>query len=161
MKNATLFVVIIAALVLFAAACGSSRQATTIKSRPKWVMTAEGLALKMLDEHSKPASVSYHRGQKTLTVTLRFSHAVVCTGCPGGGPAIIHGRIVPPPPIRGRIWTITLDPYGVTLRIALRPRKILAFAVWNAVMTYEQLAGCMKSLQHLTFRPESVEPIRG
>ncbi|GEM_PF-1371448 len=110
MKNATLFVVIIAALVLFAAACGSSRQATTIKSRPKWVMTAEGLALKMLDEHSKPASVSYHRGQKTLTVTLRFSHAVVCTGCPGGGPAIIHGRIVPPPPIRGRIWTITLDP---------------------------------------------------
>jgi hypothetical protein len=110
MKNATLFVVIIAALVLFAVACGSSRQATTTKSQPKWVATTEGLALKMLDEHSKPASVSYHRGQKTLTVTLKFSHAVVCTGCPEGGPAIIHGRIVPSPPIRGRIWTITLDP---------------------------------------------------
>jgi len=110
MKNATLFVVIIAALALFAAACGSSRQATTTKSQPQWVTTAEGLALKMLGGHPKPASISFHRGQKTLRVTLRFSHAVVCTGCPDGEQAVIHGRIVPSPLIHGRIWTITLDP---------------------------------------------------
>jgi hypothetical protein len=109
MKNATLFVVIIAALALFAAACGSSRQATTTKSQPQWVTTAEGLALKMLGGNPKPASISYHRGQKTLTVTLRFSHAVVCTGCPEEQ-AVIHGRIVPSPLIHGRFATIKLDP---------------------------------------------------
>jgi hypothetical protein len=111
MKKATLLVLTIAALALFATACGSSRQATTTKPQPKWVATAEGLALKMLDGHSKPASVSYHRGQKTLTVTLRFSHNVVCAGCPGPPPMLIRGRMVPPKqPIHGRIWTITLDP---------------------------------------------------
>jgi hypothetical protein len=109
MKKAILLVLTIAVLMLFAAACGSSRQATTRQPQPKWVTTAEGLALKMLDEHSKPASISYHRGQKTLSVTLRFSHEVVCTGCPPPEQAVIHGRIVPSPLIQGRIWTITLD----------------------------------------------------
>ena len=109
MKNATLFVVIIAALALFAAACGSSRQATTTKSQPQWVTTAEGLALKMLGGHPKPASISFHRGQKTLRVTLRFSHAVVCTGCPVEQ-AVIHGRIVPSPLIHSRFATIEIDP---------------------------------------------------
>jgi hypothetical protein len=110
MKKAILLVLTIAVLVLFAAACGSSRQATTRQSQPKWVATAEGLALKMLGGNPKPASISYHRGQKTLTVTLRFNRAVNCEECPGGEPAIIHGRIVPSPPIHARIWTITLDP---------------------------------------------------
>jgi hypothetical protein len=110
MKTATLLALMIAAIVLFAAACGGSRQETTTKSQPKWVATAEGIAWTWLGGYSKPASVSYHRGQKTLTVTLRFSHDVVCTGCPGPPPMLIHGRIVPPKqPIHGRIWTITLD----------------------------------------------------
>ena len=108
MKKATLLVLTIAVLALFAAACGSSRQATTIKSQPKLVATVEGIAWKWLGGYSKPASVSYHRGQKTLTVTLRFSHNVNCVGCPVEEP-IIHGRIVREPFIHGRIWTITID----------------------------------------------------
>ena len=111
MKKATLPVLTIAVLVLFAAACGSSRQATTTQSQPKWVATAESLALKMLGGHPKPASISYHRGQKTLTVTLRFDRTVNCFGCPGPPPVYIHGRTVPPrQPIHGRVATITLDP---------------------------------------------------
>ena len=111
MKKAILLVLTIAVLVLFAAACGSSRQATTRQSQPKWVTTAEGLALKMLGGHPKPASIGYQRWQKTLRVTLRFNRTVNCWGCPGPPPALIHGRIVPPKqPIHGRIATITLDP---------------------------------------------------
>jgi hypothetical protein len=109
MKKAILLVLTIAVLVLFAAACGSSRQATTRQSQPKWVAIAEGLALKMLGGNPKPASISYHRGQKTLTLTLRFSHAVVCTGCPEEQ-AVIHGRIVPSPLIHARSATIAIDP---------------------------------------------------
>jgi len=110
MKNAALLVLTIAALALFAAACGSSRQATTTQSQPKWVATGEGLALKMLGGHPKPASIGYDRGKKTLRVMLRFNRTVNCWGCPGPPPALIHGRIVPPrQPIHGRIATITLD----------------------------------------------------
>src|SRR5665811_418811 len=111
MKNAALLVFTIAVLALFAAACGSSRQATTTQSQPKWVATAEGLALKMLGGHPKPGSISYHRGQKMLRVTLRFNRTVNCTGCPGPPPMLIRGRMVPSTqPIHGRVATITLDP---------------------------------------------------
>ena len=110
MKNAILLVAISAALALFATACGSSRQATTTQSQPKWVASAEDLALKMLGGHPKPASISYHRRQEILSVTLRFNRTVDCTGCPGPPPMLINGRIVPPKqPIHGRIWTITVD----------------------------------------------------
>jgi hypothetical protein len=111
MKTATLLALMIAAIVLFAVACGGSRQETSTKSQPKWVATAEGIALKMLGGHPKPASISYHRGQKTLNVTLRFNRTVNCTGCPGPPLMFIHGRMVTPrQPIHGRVATITLDP---------------------------------------------------
>src|ERR1035437_2130749 len=109
MKNAALLVFTIAVLALLATACGSSRQAATTQSQPKGGATAEGLALKMLGGHPKPAFISYHRGQKMLTVTLRFSHAVVCTGCPVEQ-AVIQGRIVPSPLIHARSATIAIDP---------------------------------------------------
>ncbi|MGD0273870.1 MAG: hypothetical protein ABSB96_09105 [Gaiellaceae bacterium] len=101
MKNATLLVVIIAALVLFATACGSSRQTATTQSQPKWVTKEAGLVRKMFVGDPKPASISYHRGKKTLSVTLRFNRTVNCEGCPGGRP--------PGAQILGRIATITLD----------------------------------------------------
>jgi hypothetical protein len=111
MKKAALLVLTLTAFVLFAAGCSSSRQATTTRSQPKWVATAESLALKMLGANPKPASISYHRGQKTLRVTLRFNRTVNCTGCPGPPPMLIRGRIVPPrQPIHGRFATIKLDP---------------------------------------------------
>ena len=105
MKNATLLVVIIAALALFVTACGSSRQAAATQSQPKWVTKEAGLVRRMFVGHPKPASISYHRGQKTLSVTLRFNRTVVCEigGCPGGRPP---GAEEP----RGRIATVTLDP---------------------------------------------------
>ena len=109
MKKAILLVLTIAVLVLFAAACGSSRQATTRQSQPKWVAIAEGLALKMLGGHPKPASISFHRGQKTLRVTLRFNRAVNCEGCPVEEP-IIRGREVPVQFLHARFATIKLDP---------------------------------------------------
>jgi hypothetical protein len=118
MKTAALLVFTIAVLALFATACGSSRQATTTQSQPKWVTNAEGLVWSMLyprkgslGGHPKPASISYHRGQKTLRVTLKFNRTVNCYGCPGGDAMLIRGRIVPPrQPIHGRVATITLDP---------------------------------------------------
>jgi hypothetical protein len=101
MKNATLFVLTIAALVFSAVAFGGSRQAAATQSQPKWVTNGEGLVWKMLGGYSKPASISYHRGQKALSVTLRFSHTVYCEMCsrPPGAQSP-----------RGRIATVTLDP---------------------------------------------------
>lgn len=101
MKNATLLVLTIAVLVFSAAACGSSRQATTTQSQPKWVTKEAGFVRRMFVGHPKPASISYHRGKKALSVTLRFSHTVICEACPA------------PPPgdqVRGRIATVTFDP---------------------------------------------------
>jgi hypothetical protein len=101
MKKATLLVLTIAALALFATACGSSRQAAVTQSQPKWVTKAASSLRKTFVGDPKPASISYHRGKKALSVTLRFSHTVICEMCsrPPGAQAP-----------RGRSAAVTLDP---------------------------------------------------
>ncbi len=100
MKNATLLAVTIAALVLSAAAFGSSRQATSTQPQPKWVTKEAGSLRRMFAGDPKPVSITYRRGPKALIVTLRFSRTVVCEKCFG----------VWRNPSRGRSVAVTLDP---------------------------------------------------
>ena len=101
MKNAILLVLTIAVLVFSATACGSSRPAAPTKPQPKWVTNAAGLVRRMFVGHPKPVSIGYHRGQKALSVTLRFSHTVICEMCTSP-----PGARAP----RGRSAAVTLDP---------------------------------------------------
>ena len=101
MKNATFLVLTIAVLVFAAAAFGSSRQAAATQAQPKWVTKEAGLLRRMFVGDPKPVSITYHRGPKALSLTLRFSRTVYCEMCSGP-----WGAQSP----RGRSVAVTLDP---------------------------------------------------
>ena len=70
-------------------------------SQPAWVTEAVTSMRKAFVGNPKPVSVRYHQGRRSSSVTIRFRHPAICSGCTA--PA---GVALP----RGRVATVSVDP---------------------------------------------------